>query len=182
MRTRWPTSLLQVTTCCPALGSAVSGQPPASWPEDSPLREAEPGRTGHCSLTGNTDRHPHTRKAKAAQCLPCCLTLGYLSLILHPKVPLGIWSHDQHFLVCVRLYISQAPFCHGGGPTHCPLYLLISFLKCNWFCGIQPNYILKCVFHNGLYKTGLISICTLLLPLIPASAREEVGAPQSFYV
>ena len=101
MRTRWPTSLLQVRTCCPALGSIVSGQPPASWPEDSPLREAGPGRPGHCSLMGNTDRHPHTREAEAAQCLPCCFTIGYLSLILHPKFLLGIWSHDQHFLVCV---------------------------------------------------------------------------------
>lgn len=69
------------------------------------------------------------------------------------------------FLVCVRLYISQAPFCHGEGPH--TVLLSFNFLpEMQQFCGIQPNCVLKYVFHNELYKTGLISICTLLLPLV----------------
>lgn len=84
------------------------------------------------------------------------------------------------FGVCKTVHLPGPLLPWGRAHT---LFLSFNFLpEMQLILWNQPNYILKCVFHSGLYKTGLISICTLLLPLIPASARVEVGAPQSFYL
>lgn len=62
------------------------------------------------------------------------------------------------------------------------LFSLISPHHGTDFLAYSQILLFKHAFYCGLYKRGLIFVCTRLLPLTSMSARVEEGAPQSIYM